>query len=96
MLSSPSFFLNKIGDKIENDDIVPEVKEPVPRPVATKCTCHRSPLLIVDDLSFNSQTLNLMIKESFKIQADVANNGLEALEMFKMNLKSYLYDEIIC
>mmetsp|Transcript_23699 Transcript_23699/g.36380 ORF Transcript_23699/g.36380 Transcript_23699/m.36380 type:complete len:109 (-) Transcript_23699:243-569(-) len=59
------------------------------------CTCKRSPVLVVDDMSFNCSTLGLIVKQRFKLPCDEANNGQEALDMFKENFLSSL-DPSVC
>ena len=54
----------------------------------TFCTCKNSPILVVDDDVFNIMTLKMMIKQKFKLEPEVASNGLEALTCFKKRLES--------
>eukprot|EP00347_Sterkiella_histriomuscorum_P013047 403366216 len=49
------------------------------------CNCQNK-ILIVDDNIFNLITLELMLKDQSELIVDKANNGLEAVEMFKRNL----------
>ena len=47
--------------------------------------CCKATALIVDDNIFNLIPLELVLKAKFNIQVDMAMNGQEAVEMFKMN-----------
>ena len=53
------------------------------------CKCKQCPLLIVDDITFNSQSLKLLIKQYYNVNIDIAIDGQEALQKFKSNLEAW-------
>ncbi len=60
------------------------------KPSQQECTCKRSPIMVVDDMSFNCSTLSLIVKQKYKLVCDEAYNGKEAFEKFKENFLTAL------
>lgn len=50
----------------------------------TKCSC-KSTVLIVDDNEFNILPLNMLLQANHNIFSDKANNGEEAVKLFRRN-----------
>lgn len=50
--------------------------------------CNHEPIMIVDDVEFNSQTLKFIIESKFNIKCKVRNNGQKAVDEYKKRLKS--------
>ena len=48
---------------------------------------HYSPILIVDDNTFNVYSLKLLIEEFFKLKCDVAYSAKEALGLVEQRLE---------
>lgn len=79
--------INDIMDNMSNTGPIPRGNLNVPLQNSQKkeCGCE-STVLIVDDNFFNLVPLELILRETYQLQVDKAQNGLEAVNKFRLDL----------